>query len=325
MVTRRRIMLVAPISALITPFACLAQQQPVRRPRIGILGSAPGAQWTAFQQQLRKLGYEEGRNIEYVFRWSEGRNERLKAFAAELIEREASVIVTEGTLAAQIASKTTTTVPIVMAISSDPVRGGIVTSLARPGGNVTGLSSLSPKLVAKQMELMKELTPGIKRVGVLNNPHHPLAKELQQEAESVARALKLQIVLFPSRGRADYFESFSNMRKERCDSVLILPDPTFDAEQDWLADFAAKSKLPALYNKAAFAEAGGLISYGASYSEFFLRAATYVDKILKGAKPSDLPIEQATRFELHINLKTAKALGIKVPKSVLVRADKLIE
>ena len=235
------------------------------------------------------------------------------------------VIVTEGTLAAVTAKKTTNTIPIVLAISADLVGAGLVSSLAHPGSNVTGSSSLSPNLIAKQIELLKEIIPELNRLAILSNPDHPLAKLAHAQAETAARTLRVQLALFSTRGRADYYESFQNAVKGRAGGMLILADPAFDAEQSFLAEFALKNKLPTLYNKTAFADAGGLIAYGARYSDFFARAAIFVNKILKGAKPSDLPIEQATNFELVVNMKTAKALGIKIPNSILVRADKVIE
>jgi len=319
---RRQFMIVAGASLLL-PGSVIAQQN--RPARIGILGSSPGPHWDTFTQELRRLGYESGKNIEFDFRWVEGRNERLATFAAELVSRKVDVIVTEGTLASVTAKKNTDTIPIVMAISADPVGAGLVSSLAHPGGNVTGSSSLAPNLIAKQFELLREIIPGMTRLAILSNPDHPLAKLTHAQAETAARALRVQLVLLSARGRADYYESFQNAIKGRAGGMLILADPTFDTEQNFLAEFALKNKLPALYNKTAFADAGGLVAFGARYSEFFARAATFVNKILKGAKPRDLPIEQATNFELAVNMKTAKALGLKMPQAILVRADKVIE
>jgi len=319
---RRKFMTVA-ATAMLLPVSAIAQQN--KPARIGVLGSSPGPHWDTFTQELRRLGYEPGKNIEFDFRWVEGRNERLAIFAAELVNRKVAVIVTEGTLAAVTAKKNTNTIPIDMAISADPVGAGLVSSLARPDGNVTGSSSLAPNLIAKQIELLREIIPGLTRLAILNNPDHPLAKLAHAQAETAARALRVQLVPLSTRGRADYYEAFQNAVKGHAGAMLILADPTFDTEQSFLAEFALKNKLPTLYNKTAFADAGGLIAYGARYSEFFARAAIFVNKILKGAKPSDLPIEQATNFELVVNMNTAKALGLKIPQAILVRADKVIE
>lgn len=321
---KRRNLLVAIGIGILVPSVGVAQKSAMPA-RIGILGAAPGPHWDTFKQELRRLGYEEGRNIEFELRWVEGRDERLATYAAELVNRNLSILVTEGTNAVVAARKATGKIPIVMAISGDPLGAGVVSSLARPGGNVTGSSSLAPDLISKQMELLKEVVPGMSRVAIMTNPEHPLVKQFLAQAESAARALRLQLAPISARGRADYFEAFQTAGKERAGAVLIAPHPTFDAEQTWLAEFAIKNKFVTLYNKPTFAEAGGMLVHGARYADFFTRAAVFVDRILKGAKPGDLPIEQPTKFELVINLKTAKGLGIKIPQSILVRADKVIE
>ena len=325
MITRRRLVIALGAGALAAPLASFAQQQPAKVPRVGILGAAPGPQWDTFKQGLRDLGYSESRNIALEYRWTEGKNERLPALAAELIGLRVDIIVAEGTPATQAAKKATGTIPIVMAIVGDPVGVGLVTSLVRPGGNITGSSSMSPDLSAKQMELLKEVVPSLTHLAILRNPANQSTGLALKGIETAARVLRVHLIFVEARGRDEFEKSFSTVVRERAGGLLVIPDPTFDAEQSGLADFASKNRLPALYNKTLFAEAGGLMSYGARYSDFFGRAAIYVDKILKGAKPAELPIEQPTRFELVINMKTAKALGIKIPNSILVRANRVIE
>ena len=324
MTSRRQFLVAMGAGVSLAPLAADAQTA-AKIPRVGILAAAPGPHWDAFQHGLRNLGYMEGRNIALEYRFAEGRNERLPALAAEFIRLRVDIIVTEGTPAAQAAKKATGTIPIVMAIVGDPVGLGLVTNLARPGGNITGSSSLAPDLSAKQTELLKEVVPSLTRLAVLRNPVNPVTGLALKGIETAARVLRIHLIFVEARGRDEFEKSFSTIVSERADGLLVVADPTFDAEQKWLADFASKNRLPALYNKTLFVEAGGLMAYGARYSDFFGRAALYVDKIIKGAKPGNLPIEQPTKFELFVNMKTAKALGIKIPNSILVRADKVIE
>ena len=312
------------LGILLAPLAADAQQA-ARVYRIGILGDTPGPQWKAFRQGLGDLGWIEGQSVEMEWRWSEGRFDRLPDLAAELVRLRVDIIVSEGSTATQAAKQATATIPIVMAIAADPIGFGLVASLARPGGNVTGSSSLSPQLTAKQMELLKEVVPGLSRLSVLGHLTNPAHQVALKEIEAAASVLRVKIQPVGAPGVDELEGAFSTIIGQRPGGLLVIPSPIFDAQQRRIADFATKSRLPAVYNKPLFAEAGGLMAYGAHYADFFRRAATYVDKILKGAKPGDLPVEQPTRFELVINLKTAKALGLTIPLSVLIRADQVIQ
>ena len=311
------------------PFAADAQQ-PGKVFRIGILGTVPPTTpevsriWEALLQGLRDLGYVEGQNIVIERRYSEGRNERLPDLAADLVRLKVDVIVAAGTPPPYAAKRATTTIPIVMTNASDPVGSGLVASLARPGGNITGLSLLSPELAGKQLELLKETVPKVSRVAVLWNPANPVHTLILRQAEVAARSLRLQLQILEARGPNEFDSAFSAMTKERAGALLVLADPMFFGHRTRLADLAAKSRLPSVFLLREHADAGGLMAYGPSTRDNFRRAATYVDKILKGAKPGDLPIEQPTKFELVINLKTAKALGLTIPRSVLGRADEVI-
>jgi putative tryptophan/tyrosine transport system substrate-binding protein len=320
---RREFISVLGSATLAWPIAVRAQQ-PGEVRRIGVLGETPGPQWKAFRQALGELGYADGQSIALEWRWAEGQRGRFPDLAAELVRLRMDVIVAEGSSAIRAAKTATSTIPIVMTIAGDPVGMGLVSSLNRPGGNITGSSSLSPELYSKQIELLKELVPELTRIGVLwtGNPEARLALK---KIESAAEALGVHLHLVEAQREAELDSAFSVLTAARPAALLVVADPTFDSLQRQIADLAAKARLPAVYNKSLFAKAGGLLVYGAVYSEFFRRAAYYVDKILKGAKPADLPVEQPTKFELVINLKTAKALGLTVPPALLVRADEVIE
>ena len=303
-----------------------AETQPTgRNPRIGILrpGSPPDPLLDAFRQGLRELGYEEGRNINIEYRWAEGRDERLPGLAAELVRLKVDVIVA-GAGAVEAAKHATTTIPIVMPVSGDPVRAGLVASLARPGGNITGLTSLSGELPGKWMELLKETLPRVSRVAVLWDP----ASDPRQvnTSEAAARSLGVRLHMLKV-GRADGFEpALTDARKNDVGALIVLGSPFFYVHRTRLVELAATHRLPTIYAQREFVVgSGGLMSYGTDFHHQFRRAATYVDKILKGAKPGDLPIEQPTKFELVINLKTAKALGLTIPPTVLARADEVIQ
>jgi putative ABC transport system substrate-binding protein len=309
---------------LATAFIAEAQQRPAL-PLVGVLGAGPGPQWDALRQRLRELGNIEGQNITVEYRWAQGKNQLLADHAAELVRMGAKVIVTEGTPAALAAKNATTAIPIVMAIVGDPVGSGLVANLAQPGGNVTGLTSIAPDLVTKQVELLKESLARLTRLTALWNPDNPLTGRLiLDQVEIAAKGLRIQLQLLEAKGAGEFEKAFAKMASDRANALLVVPDPTFDAQQKLLAELAAKNRLPAIYNKNFFAEAGGLLVYGALYLDFFRRAATYVDKILKGARPADLPVEQPTKFEFIVNLKTAKQIGITIPPNVLARADKVI-
>jgi putative tryptophan/tyrosine transport system substrate-binding protein len=282
----------------------------------------------AFLQGLRDLGYVEGRNVVIEYRDAGGKSERLPALAAELVALKVDVILAGGTPQALAAKQATKTIPIVVASATAPVTDGLVTSLAQPGGNVTGLSFLAPELVGKRLELLKQAVPGVGQIAVLWHPGSAgerTQKDMLKETEVAARALGVRLQFVEARGPADFDRAFSEMTRARSDALTVLGSPMFFNERRRLVDLAAKNRLPAVYGFREVANAGGLMAYGPNNDDMFRRAATYVDKILKGAKPGDLAVEQPTKFYLVINLKTAKALGLTIPQSVLVRADEIIQ
>ncbi len=321
-------LLLLALSIVAAPPAAHAQQ-PAKVPRIGYLSSRSPTDnphlLEAFRQGLRELGYVEGQNVAIEYRFGEGRPERLPALAAELVRLKVDVIVATSPPAPEAAKQATSTIPIVAAATGDPVAEGLVASIARPGGNITGLASISPEVVGKQLELLKEVAPKVSRVAVLQNPSSQGHPFVLRQAEGAARALGVQLHILQARTPPEIDAAFAAMRSQRAGGVLVLRDPLFFTRRTQIAALAAKSRLPAVYGNREHAEAGGLMAYGASGAHMFRRAATYVDKILKGAKPADLPVEQPTRFELVINLKTAKALGLTIPQLVLIRADQVIQ
>ncbi len=308
-----------------------APQQPAKVFQIGILGTYPPTTpefaplWEAFIQGLRELGYVEGQNIAIERRFMEGKAERLPELAAELVRLNVSVIVAGSQPPPVAAKRATATIPIVMTNFSDPVGLGLVTSLARPGGNVTGLSLLTVELVGKQLQLLKQAVPKVSRVAFLINPGNPGAALQLREAETAARSLGVQLQALEARRPDELAGAFAAMTRESAGAVLLPGDSLFFFYRRQIADLAIKSRLPAMFAPKEFAEAGGLMAYGANVAHMYWRAATYVDKILKGAKPADLPVEQPTKYDLVINLKTAKALGLTIPPSVLRQADKVID
>jgi putative ABC transport system substrate-binding protein len=319
------------VGLLAAPLAAGAQQA-AKVARIGYLSpnlAADPIVQEAFGQGLRDLGYVEGRNLVIEHRDAEGKLERLPALAAELVALKVDVIVVPtSTLAVLAAKQATRTLPIVFIGTADPVASGLVMSLARPGGNVTGLSNLAPELVAKWLELLKQAVPGVSRVAALWQPGilgERTEKDMLTRAEVAAQALGVRLQIVEARGLENFDRAFSDMTRARADALTVLPSSMFNNERRRLVDLAAKNRLPAVYQWRHFADAGGLMSYGPNRPEWYRRAATYVDKILKGAKPGDLPVEQPTKFELVINLKTAKALGLTIPQSVLGRADEVIQ
>jgi ABC-type uncharacterized transport system substrate-binding protein len=295
--------------------------------RIGYLGTtaAPPQVWEAFLRGLRERGWVEGATIIIERRNAEERYERLPQLAADLVRLRVDIIVAAGPVAPLAAKQATTTIPIVMTYHGDPLGSGLVASLGRPGANVTGLSFLHPAVVGKQIELLKEVVPKVKRVAAFTNPGNPTRALMLTEAESAARSLGLWLQVFDARGPGEFDALFSTLRKKHTDALLVLVDPMLFGQRKRLADLTAKDRLPAISGLREFADAGILMTYGASLSDLFRRAATFVDKILKGATPGDLPVEQPTKFELVVNLKTAKALGLTIPQSVLLRADEVIE
>lgn len=326
---RRKLLVALGAGALAAPLASFAQLQPGKVARIGFLGNSTAAFEAnligPFRQGLRDLGYVEGRNILIEYRWAEGEYERFPALIAELIALKVDVIVTAGTPATLAVKKATTSVPLVMVAVGDPVGTGIVASLARPGGNITGLTSISPELEGKRLELLKEVTPKLSHVAILWNPINAFHVIEMKEAQSAAAALQMKVLPLAARTPEELDGAFAAISRERPGALLVLADRMFLHHRTRIMDFAAQHRLPGVYAHRELVEAGGLMSFGPSYAGMHMRAATYVDKILKGTSPADLPIEQPTKFVLVINLKTAKAFGIKIPNSVLLRADEVIQ
>jgi putative ABC transport system substrate-binding protein len=303
-------------------------QQPKKVPRIGFLNATPAssiaARIKAFREGLRELGYVEGQNITIEYRYVEGKPDQLPALAAELVRLKVDVIVTGGQVSTRAAKEATVTIPIVMAQDSDPVGSGFVASLARPGGNITGLATLYPEISGKQLELLKEIVPKLSRVAVLGNSTTPGNAQSLKETELAAGAFGVQLQYPDVRGPKDIETAFRAASKGRADAVLVLSSPVFLSQRTQLAELAVKNRLPAIYGRLEYVEDGGLMTYGASFTDLFRRAAVYVDKILKGTKPSELPVEQPMKFEFIINLKAAKQIGLTIPPNVLARADRVI-
>jgi putative ABC transport system substrate-binding protein len=332
-IDRRRFLVTSLAGVLAAPLGAEAQQAD-KIARIGYLttaemATAPHHLREAFLKGLRDLGYVEGRNLVIEYRSAEGKPERLRALAAELVSLKVDVILAPSSVHVLAAKQATRTTPIVFVNSGDPVASGLVTSLARPGGNVTGLSTLAVDLIGKCLEQLPQAVPGVSRVAVLWNPGGDGAERTERDmlkrAEVAGQALGMRLQFVEVRGPADFERAFSEMTGARAGALTVLQSTMFFLERRRLADLAAKNRLPAVYTSREFVDAGGLMSYGPDFADLFRRAATYVDKILKGAKPGDLPVEQPTKFELVINLKTAKALGLTIPPSLLARADQIIE
>jgi putative ABC transport system substrate-binding protein len=313
------------VGLTLSPASFAEAQQPKKIPWIGYLATAGSSPNEAFLQGMRDLGYLEGKNIGFVYRTTEGNSERLPGIAAELVRLKVDIIFADGTGAALGAKKATSTIPIVMTSSTDPVGTGLVTSIGRPGGNVTGLASLSEELGGKMLELLKEIMPKINRVAILR-PDSPADRIFEKNTQAVAQALQIYLIDLIVPGADEFEGAFQAVRKERANALLVrLPPRTPAAQRKQIVQLATKSRLPAIYNATNWIDSGGLVSYGSDPNIRYLRVATYVDKILKGAKPTDLPLEQPTKFELVINLKAAKQIGLTIPPNVLVRADKVIK
>jgi putative ABC transport system substrate-binding protein len=304
-------------------------QQPGKVPRIGILPPRPISErvhlWEAFRQGLRELGYVEGQNILLVFPSGEVKPERLLHLAAELVSLKVDVIVAAAIVAVQAAKEATKTIPIVMPVASDAVETGLVASLARPGGNITGLTLISSQLSGKRLELLKEVVPRLSRLAVLSNPTTPAVPPQMRDTKVAVRALGVQLQPLEVRGPDDFERVFQAATKERAGALITLDDALLFTQRTRVVKLAAKSRLPAIYGFREFVDAGGLMSYAANTSDMYRRAGAFVDKILKGAKPADLPVEQPTKFEFVINLKAAKQIGLTIPPNVLARADKVIK
>ena len=297
-----------------------------RKTVIGLLDAGERPEWwEALRQQLRELGYVEGRNVSFEARYANGRLEALPALAKELVQLSVAVIVTAGAAAAVAAQRATRKIPIVMATGTDQVSLGLAASLAHPGGNVTGVASLTSELMVKRFELLREVVPKSSRLGALWHADNTPSMAAVRDLEGAAARSRVAFQSFGIRGTEELAETFSAMTRERIEALIVVPSPLIYDERTRIVELALKHKLPAMYGAAEYVEAGGLLAYGPSYPELFRHAATYVDKILKGANPGDLPIEQASKFELVINLKTAKALSLTIPQSLLLRADKVIQ
>jgi putative ABC transport system substrate-binding protein len=307
------------------------EAQPLEKvPRIGFVtgvgdANSPGPFVEAFRQGLRELGYIEGKNILVEYRYTEGKQDRSPSLVGEFVHFKVDVIVTGGSGLTAAAKEATTTIPIVMAQDPDPIGNRFVASLARPGGNITGLSNLGPELTGKRLELLKEVVPSLSRVTVFGSSTFHGNAQILSEAKLAGGGLRLQLQYVDVREPKDIEIAFREAKKGRAEAVLVLAGPVFFFERRQLAGLAVKSRLPAIYYATEFVEDGGLITYGANRAELHRRASVYVDKILKGAKPADLPIEQPTKFELVINLRTAKQIGLTIPPNVLARADRVIK
>jgi putative tryptophan/tyrosine transport system substrate-binding protein len=308
------------------PVAARAQQR-AKLPTIGFLGSGTAAaqsQWTAaFVQRLRELGWSEGRNVAIEYRWGEGRSERFAEIAAEFVLLKVDVILTHNTPPVLAAKQATSVIPIVFATAGDPVGTGVVASLARPGGNVTGLSAGSTDVVGKRLELLREVMPGLRRLAILASDSPHLVQEIG-EVQRAARTLALEVATFEIRRIEDIAPAFETL-KGGADALYVISDPVTVSNRVRINTLALGARLPTMHSVREPVEAGGLMSYGANWSDMFRRAADYVDKVLRGAKPADIPVEQPTKFDLIINLTTAKVLGLEVPPTLLARADEVIE
>jgi putative ABC transport system substrate-binding protein len=324
---RREFMAAIGGAAVIWPFATRAQQV-AKLPTIGFLGQlTPSAmsKWTAaFVQRLRELGWVEGRTVAIEYRWAEGRSERFAEVAAELVRLKVDVIVTGGTAAVMAAKQATSVIPIVFATAGDPVGAGLVASLARPGGNVTGLSNQSADLPSKRLELLREIVPGLRRLAVMANIGSPIGVLEMAEVERAAHVLGFEVARLEIRQAGEIAPAIEPL-KGRADALYVVTEALVNTNRIQINTLALGAGLLTVHGEKGYVEAGGLVSYGPSFPDLYLRAAMYVDKILKGAKPADLPVEQPTQFELVINLKTAKSLGLDIPPTLLARADEVIE
>jgi len=326
----RRTLVGAFASVLLTLPLAIEAQEARRVPRVGYVvqnkAEVSQHQLAAFREGMRERGWVDGQNVVVEARFAEGNVERLPALVAELIRLKVDVIVTTSSATTWVAKDATKSIPIVMAVSADALGEGLVTSLAHPGGNITGMTFLvGPEIAGKQLDLLKEVAPAASRVAVLANPTNRSHQTLIRELKAAARVFEMQLQVFDARSSDQLDSAFAAMTRERAEALLVLTDSMFVGQRQRVADLAARSRLPAMYYQREFVDAGGLVSYGASLSAIFRHAATHVDKILRGAKPGDLPVEQPTKFELVINRKAAKALGIAIPNALLIRADEVIQ
>ena len=314
---------------LATSSSAQAQQAAAKIPRIGFQLDAPVSAMTArteaFRQGLRELGYIEGKNIIIEWRSSEGKIERRSELAAELVRLKVDVIVSAGPTITRVVKEATSTIPIVMAQDTDPVASGFVASLARPGGNITGLSALAPEMSGKQLDLLQQIIPRLSRVAVIGNSTNPGDAQALRETVLAAGSFEVYLRYLDVLDPKDIEIVFRDAAKGRAEAILVLGNPILNAHRKQIVDLAVKHRLPATYARPEYVEAGGLMYYGTNYNDLLRRASTYVDKILKGAKPADLPVEQPTKFEFIVNLKAAKQIGLKIPPHVLAKADRVIK
>ncbi|TMK37608.1 MAG: ABC transporter substrate-binding protein [Alphaproteobacteria bacterium] len=326
MSNRRKLVIALGAGALIAPLACFAQQQRSKVARIGLLepGSISANRREALIGGLREFGYVEGKNMIIEERRAEGKYERLPALAAELVQMKVDVIVASAN-AVRAAQQATSTIPIVMVTTADPVGSGFIASLARPGRNITGLSAIATDLSSKYLELLRAAVPKLSRVTVLVNPDHSIHPEFLKRIQATEKTNSVTISPVEASTASQIEPAFSAMKQERAGALILLPDPFFLAQARRIAELAAQQRLPTMFWTRDAVESGGLMSYGQNSAEHYYRAATYIDKILMGAKPGELPVEQPTKIELVINLKTAKAIGLAIPQELLLRADKVIE
>ena len=322
---RRRELMLLLGGAMTAARALRAQQKAM--PVIGYLsGTSPGPYLAMYRQALSEMGYAEGQNLAIEYRWAEGRTDRLPALAADLVDRKVDLIAATGGIeCARAAKKATSTIPIVFLIGTDPVADGLVVSLARPGGNLTGVTILLQALYAKRLELLSELVSQARVIALLVNPSGMNTEGVIREVQEAARARRLQLQIYEADSEAEVDAAFASLVQHHADALLVSANPFFDTRRDQLLALAARHAVPAMYAWREVATTGGLISYGASLADMYRQLAIYAGKILKGAKPADLPVQQPTKFELVVNLKTAKALGLTVPPSILARADEVIE
>jgi putative ABC transport system substrate-binding protein len=326
---RRKLLIALAAGALAAPLACFAQPQTTKMFRIGVLSSfsaSDSADWhAALERSLQDLGWIAGKNMIVEYRFAEGKNGRLAALAGELAALNVDLIVADESTDAQAAQKATKTIPIVMASAGAAVEIGLVASLARPGGNITGLSQMTPELAGKHLELLREINPRLASVAVLWNPLGKTSELGWHQMQRAAKRMGIRLHSYEVRKAEDFERAFKAIAKARVSAISTMPNPVFATNLQRIVEFARKNRLPSTFHLREFTAAGGLVAYGPNRTDMFRRAAFYVDKILKGAKAAELPIEQPTKFDLVVNLNTAKALGIKIPQSVLVRADKVIE
>jgi putative ABC transport system substrate-binding protein len=311
-------------SLLAWPVRALAQQ-PAKIPRVGILGNNPAPPWDGLRRGLAELGYADGRNVTLDWRWGEGKADRYPALANELVQSKVDLIVTSSTQATIAVKQATSSIPIVMLNSVYPDKIGLVQSLARPGGNITGFSNVSSELIGKRLQIVKELVPKATRVAVMWNPANPLEQIGFRDSTAAAAAVGVEILSIEVSAPDEHVAAFAALTASRADALHVFGNPVNFRNYQLIADFALKNRLPSSFDERTFVAAGGLFSYGSNYTDTYRRAATVIDKILKGANPGELPIQQPTTYELVLNLKTAKALGLTIPSSVLLRADETIQ